>query len=70
MFCNIILRTLSPQDSTSAMVIYLIDLGGFKAFIDVRISARQTLLKEPDGCGATSLLLFLFPHKIFTFRRG
>jgi len=52
------------------MVIYLIDLGGFKAFIDVRISARQTLLKEPDGCGATSLLLFLFPHKIFTFRRG
>jgi len=48
---------LTLPKENSSMVIYLMHLGGFKAFIDVRVNARQTLLKEPGGCSATSLLL-------------
>lgn len=46
------------------MVIYLMHLGGFKAFVDIRVNVRQALLKEPGGCSATSLLLSFSPKML------
>lgn len=62
---------LSHQKSNFSVVIYPTDLGGFKAFTDVKVNAKQTLLKEPGGCGASALLLSLFPPpKMLSLGRG
>lgn len=78
MFCNVILmiiiinKTILPFLPPKQPPLWLFTqwaLGGFQAFKVVRVSARQTLLKEPVTCSATSVFLFLPLTQILTLGR-